>query len=173
VGVAHALVDRAPAQPLDGERSRAGAGERMVGGDVDRHAPVAQAMGADVRESRVGGAEGGVARGPAALGEDHGGVGDQRERHDHRDDGRGAEAQRAGALVEPARLQQRRAGGDDREQREDRQPLRGGIARVQGAHGAEGRGRRPGERSGAQRDHRRPQLRAAAVEGDQRGQPGQ
>ena len=126
-------------------------------------------MGADVREPRVGGPEGGVARGAPALGEHDGGVGDQREHDDHREDGRGAQAQRGGAIV-CASLQERRAGGDDGPQREDRQPRRGGVARVQGAHGAEGRRRRPGQRSGAQRDRRRPQLRAGAVEGHECGQ---
>jgi hypothetical protein len=169
VRVAHALVDRAPAQPLHGEGPRAGAGERMVGGDVDRHAPVAQAMGADVRQPRVGGPEGGVARGPAALGEDDGGVGEQRERDDHRDDRCRAQAQRGRPLV-AAGLQQRGSGGDGGEQHEDRQALGRGVAGVQGAYRAEGRGRGARERPGAERDGRRAQLRAGAVEGDERSQ---
>ena len=141
----------------------------MVGPDVDRHAPVAQAVGADVRQPRVGRPEGGVARRASALGEDHGGVGEQREGDDHRDDGRGAQAQRGGALV-AAGLQERRPGGDDREQGEDRQALRGGVAGMQGAHRAEGRSRGARERAGAEGDRRRTQLRAAAVEGDERRQ---
>jgi hypothetical protein len=172
VGVAHALVDRAPAQPLHGERPRPGAGDRMVGGDVDRHAPVAQTMGADVRQPGVGRSEGRVARGAAALGQDDGGVGKQRERDDHRDDGRGAQAQWGGARV-AAGLQKRRPGGDGREQREDGQTLRRAVAGVQGTHGAEGRGRGARERPGAERDRRRAQLRAGAVEGDERGQAGE
>jgi hypothetical protein len=144
----------------------------MVGGYVDRHAPVAQAMGAHVREPRVGRPEGGVARGAAALGEDDGGVRQQRQGDDHRDNGRGAQPQRSDALF-GAGLQERRPGGDDREQREDGQPLRRGVAGVQGAHAAEGRGGGAGERPGAERDRRRAQLRAAAVEGDERGQAGE
>ena len=126
-------------------------------------------MGADVRQPRVGRSEGGVARGAAALGQDDGGVGEQRERDDHRDDGRGAQTQRGGSRV-AAGLQQRRDGGDGREQREDGQTLPRGVAGVQGAHGAEGRGGGAGERPGAQRDRRRAQLRARAVEGDECGQ---
>ena len=170
--VAHALVDRAAPQPLDGEGAGPGARHRMVGGDVDGHAPVAQAMGADVGQPRVRRSEGRIARGAAALGEDDGGVGEQRERDDHRHDGRRAHAQRDGARV-AAGLQERRAGGDDREQGEDRQPLRRGVPGIQGADGAKGRGGDPGERTGAQRDRHRAQLRAAAVEGDERGQPGE
>jgi hypothetical protein len=101
----------------------------MVGGDVDRDAPVAQAVRADVRQPRVGRPEGRVARRAAALGEDDGGVRDQRERDDHRDDGRGAQAQRGGALV-AAGLHERRPGGDDREQGQDGQALRRGVAGV-------------------------------------------
>jgi hypothetical protein len=141
----------------------------MVGGDVDRDAPVAQAVGANVRQPRVGRPEGRVARRAAALGEDDGGVGEQRKRDDHRDDGCGPQAQRGGAIV-AAGLQERRRGGDDREQRQDGQALRRGVAGVQGAHGAEGRGRGARECSGAQRDRRGAQLRAGAVEGDERGQ---
>ena len=167
--VAHALVDRAPAQPLHGEGPRPGAGDRMVGGDIDRHAPVAQAMGADVRQPRVGRPEGGVARGPAALGQNHGRVGEQAERDDHRDDGCRAQAQR-GALLVAAGLQERCRGGDGGEQHEHRQALRRGVAGVQGAHRAEGRGRHARERPGAERDRRGAQLRAGAVEGHERSQ---
>jgi hypothetical protein len=129
-------------------------------------------MGADVGEARVGRAEGRVARGPAALGEDDGSVGEQRQRDDDRDDRRGAERQRARG-VGAAALEERGAGRDDREQREHRQPLRRCVARGQRAHGAEGRGRGARQRPRAERDRRTAQLSAGAVEGDERGQPRQ
>jgi hypothetical protein len=127
----------------------------MVGGDVDRDAPVAQAVGADVRQPRVGRPEGRVARRAAALGEDDGGVGQHRQRDDHRNDGRGAQAQGGAALV-AAGLQERRPGGDQGEQRQDGQTLRRRVTGVQRAHGAEGRGRGARERPGAERDRRGP-----------------
>jgi hypothetical protein len=172
VGVAHALVDGAPAQPFDGEGAGPGTRHRVVGGDVDRHAPVAQAVAADVRQACVGRAEGGVARGAAALGEDDRGVGDHRQNHGDRDDRRGTQAQGRRPLL-GAGLEDCRAGGDEGEQRQHGEALRGGVAGVQRAHRAEGRGGGARERPRAERDRHGAQLWPGALEGDERGEAGQ
>ena len=130
-------------------------------------------MGADVGEAGVRRPEGRVARGPAALGEHDRGVGEQCQRDDDDGDGRGAHAQQPVRALVAAPLQVGGAGRDDREQREHRQPLRGGVRGVQRAHRGEGRSRGACQRPRAQRNRRRAQLRAGAVEGDERSEASQ
>jgi hypothetical protein len=129
-------------------------------------------MAADVRQARVRRAEGGVARGPAALGEDDRGVRDDRQEHDDGDDRRGAQPQRRRPLL-GAGLQERRAGGDEREQRQHSEALRGRVPGAQRAHGAERRGGGSREHPRSERERHGAQLRPGAVEGDERGEPGQ
>ena len=114
VGVAHALVDRAPAQPLHGERPRPGAGDRMVGGDVAP--PRASSSGDGCRRptaARWSRRRRRRARGRRARRGRRRRRGAARARRPPRRRARRAGAAGARPLV-AAGLQERRAGGDDR-----------------------------------------------------------
>ena len=80
MGVADALVDRPALQPVDAERARAGAGERVVGGDGERDAPVGEPVAAGVGQARVRRPERGLAATGSLVAEHDRGIGEHRQR---------------------------------------------------------------------------------------------
>jgi hypothetical protein len=144
----------------------------MVGDDVERDAPIAPAMAADVGQAARARPEGRLAPGVRALGGDHDHVRDEREHRHHREGRGGAQAQRArvGAAVQG---HERCGRADDGEQDEHDEALRRRVAVVQRAHGSERRRSDRRGRARAEGDEDRAQLATVAIERDQGREAGQ
>ena len=166
VRVAHGLVDRPAAQPLRGERARAGPPQRVVGEDVERDPPVLTAVRADRAQPLVGRPERRVTPRGVRRAQRHGGHHDEADRGDERDgpdtarQAEVAHAQPALAL-DPAGIGLHSGRDDDHPQQRDEDGRALRLARPERTAERADAGATPAATAPASRPRRRSRCRAA------------